>query len=311
MKTFVPEYYNNFKCIADKCRHSCCIGWEIDIDGKTFDKYMKVKGRFGERLQKCISKGKESCFILGEDERCPFLNHNNLCDIYIELGEENLCDICKDHPRFRNFFGSRLEMGLGLCCEAATELILSWEKRFDLSVADENSDIETEDDEEKVFFAIRGKAFEIIQNNTKTVEECAVELLETFNIDFSQKSINEWIDVFLSLEILDPGWSEILESARDSKKTKKGFFESEKGQNAQRQLLLYFLYRHMADGIYDGTLGARIAFSVLSLEMIKSLCVASEKTDFDTFKDIARRYSVEIEYNEENTGKLIDELMII
>ena len=32
MKLFAPEYYKQFKCIADKCTHSCCIGWEIDID---------------------------------------------------------------------------------------------------------------------------------------------------------------------------------------------------------------------------------------------------------------------------------------
>ena len=30
MTVTVPSYYKDFKCIADKCRHSCCIGWEID-----------------------------------------------------------------------------------------------------------------------------------------------------------------------------------------------------------------------------------------------------------------------------------------
>ena len=32
MKIIAPNYYPAFRCIADKCRHSCCIGWEIDID---------------------------------------------------------------------------------------------------------------------------------------------------------------------------------------------------------------------------------------------------------------------------------------
>ena len=27
-----PDFYGKFKCTAEKCRHSCCIGWEIDID---------------------------------------------------------------------------------------------------------------------------------------------------------------------------------------------------------------------------------------------------------------------------------------
>ncbi len=39
-------------------------------------------------------------FYMNEDGRCAFLNENNLCDIYIQLGEEALCDICTEHPRF-------------------------------------------------------------------------------------------------------------------------------------------------------------------------------------------------------------------
>ena len=39
IKLFAPEYYNEFKCIADRCTHSCCIGWEIDVDGDTVEKY--------------------------------------------------------------------------------------------------------------------------------------------------------------------------------------------------------------------------------------------------------------------------------
>ena len=36
MKTYAPKYYQQFHCIADKCKHSCCIGWEIDIDKDVF-----------------------------------------------------------------------------------------------------------------------------------------------------------------------------------------------------------------------------------------------------------------------------------
>ena len=42
MKLYAPSYYKSFKCIADKCRHSCCIGWEIDIDDDTFEYYKTV-----------------------------------------------------------------------------------------------------------------------------------------------------------------------------------------------------------------------------------------------------------------------------
>jgi lysine-N-methylase len=32
MKLIAPDTYPEFCCIADRCRHSCCIGWEIDVD---------------------------------------------------------------------------------------------------------------------------------------------------------------------------------------------------------------------------------------------------------------------------------------
>ena len=39
MKEVFPNYYKKFKCIKDKCKHNCCIGWEIDIDEDTMDLY--------------------------------------------------------------------------------------------------------------------------------------------------------------------------------------------------------------------------------------------------------------------------------
>ena len=49
MKILVPDYYPLFRCIAGKCRHNCCIGWEIDIDPDTHDFYKSVGGEFGGR----------------------------------------------------------------------------------------------------------------------------------------------------------------------------------------------------------------------------------------------------------------------
>ena len=51
MKEIFPSYYPEFRCIAGACRHSCCIGWEIDIDPLTADFYKSAKGTFGNRLQ--------------------------------------------------------------------------------------------------------------------------------------------------------------------------------------------------------------------------------------------------------------------
>lgn len=125
MNVYVPDYYDQFHCIADKCRHTCCAGWEIDVDEESLARYQQLKGPVGERVRKALSLEETPHFILTEDERCPLLNQNGLCDLYTELGPESLCQICADHPRFRNFFTDRIEIGLGLVCEEAARLILS------------------------------------------------------------------------------------------------------------------------------------------------------------------------------------------
>ena len=52
MFVMIPEYYNKFKCIASKCSDNCCIGWEIDIDSKTYEKYKNVTGSLAMSLLK-------------------------------------------------------------------------------------------------------------------------------------------------------------------------------------------------------------------------------------------------------------------
>lgn len=133
MKLIAPEYYTKFHCIADKCRHSCCVGWGIAIDPDKLVYYRSIEGEFGARLQKGIAEADDAAqFILDDEERCPFLNRTGLCDMITALGEDALCQICRDHPRFRNFYADRTEIGLGLCCEAAGELILSQQEKLTL-----------------------------------------------------------------------------------------------------------------------------------------------------------------------------------
>ena len=133
MQKIFPNYYKKFKCIADKCRHSCCIGWEIDVDEDTLDYYNTLDSELGDRIRKSI-EGDTPHFALGEGERCPFLNTRGLCDIISELGEGGLCDICRLHPRFCNFYDGFTEIGLGLCCEEAARIVLTETEKFSLDL---------------------------------------------------------------------------------------------------------------------------------------------------------------------------------
>lgn len=297
----VPDYYDEFSCIADKCKHSCCIGWEIDIDNSAYEKYKNLKTPLGERICKSIAEDNSSRhFILGENERCPFLDDVGLCDIIKELGEDALCNICADHPRFRNFFDDREEAGLGLCCEAAAELILTRKKKTEFI---HMGDIEDDADE---FFSLRGRIFEIVQDRNYTIDERIEHLFENFGVDIPDKTLDEWIDVYLDLERLDEEWTILLENAKGREFLPCGQALGADIAIALEQLLVYFIYRHMAEGVYDGYLYERVALSVLSLRIITAVWQSAGDLSLSSLTDVCRRYSGEIEYSDENIEKLLE-----
>lgn len=152
-----PDYFDRFRCTASACSDNCCIGWEIDIDEKTAERYKNVTGELGKKLWEMIlwpeeeemqaegvqgerfqdggvqageiSSDREPPHFILQGERCPFLNQDNLCEIIRKLGEDSLCDICREHPRYYEWFEGLTEKGVGLCCEAAAGLILESSKK--------------------------------------------------------------------------------------------------------------------------------------------------------------------------------------
>ena len=87
MDIFAPEYYKEFKCTADRCRHSCCIGWEIDIDDETAKKYDEITGDLGKKIRASIQNtANGKCIKMRKNGHCPFLCHG-LCEIISDIGE--------------------------------------------------------------------------------------------------------------------------------------------------------------------------------------------------------------------------------
>ena len=154
MNIYVPDYYPAFHCIASRCRHTCCAGWEIDIDAESLARYERLPGAFGERVRQGIGLDGAPHFILTKDERCPLLNRDNLCELILREGEDALCQICRDHPRFRNYYSTRIEMGLGLVCEEAARVILTWPRPLRL-IRLEGNEAETPTEDERYLLALR------------------------------------------------------------------------------------------------------------------------------------------------------------
>lgn len=118
----VPEYYNQFQCLASACPATCCAGWQIVIDEKTQEKYRNYKGSFGNRLKNSID-WKDGTFQQYHG-RCAFLNEENLCDIHIEAGHGALCRTCRRYPKHVEVYENEREVSLSLSCPAAARLIM-------------------------------------------------------------------------------------------------------------------------------------------------------------------------------------------
>lgn len=289
MQTIIPDYYSDFKCIADKCRHNCCIGWEIEIDNDTLEKYKSIDGDFGIRLKSNIEFNESPHFKLDREERCPFLNSSGLCDIIANFGEGMLCQICADHPRFRNFYDGFTEIGLGLCCEAAGEKILAKKEKTTLNLTPEALKIPLVNFREKLFSALQDR---------KTPLEVRIDNILGM-VDAKLPENIDWYAEFNKLEKLDDAWDEYLLRIKD------GIERCVKDHSLDvpyEQLLVYLIYRHFLDCQYDEMVSERVLFAVLIYKVIKTMNISNT---LEELIEIARLYSCEIEYSDENINKLL------
>ncbi len=301
MKIYAPDYYNEFFCIADKCKHSCCIGWEIDIDDYTMELYKEIEGELGKKLSDNIKTDEDNVhsFRLCEGERCPFLNEKGLCELILEKGEDILCDICNDHPRFRNFYTDRTEMGLGLCCEAVSELVCGREKKTEIILlSDDGYEEEPLSEDEEDILAIKGKAIASLQDRSKAYKE---RVRSVCNI--KQYSNKELYDILFPLERLDKGWDEILSSLLKSEADIPDAYDT-----VCEQLAVYFVFRHLNDECESA--GNSLAFALFSVQVIMKLATAyyGKAPDVMQISDIARMYSAEIEYSDCNIDMIINNM---
>lgn len=150
MQVTRPDYYKEFSCIAGVCPDTCCAGWQIVIDDKSLKKYKHVKGPFRNRLHNDID-WKEKVFRQ-YDKRCAFLNEDNLCDIYSEVGKRMLCDTCRKYPRHIEEFEGLREYSLSLSCPEAARILLGRREKVTFQTAEVPSLEETYDDFDYMFF---------------------------------------------------------------------------------------------------------------------------------------------------------------
>ena len=292
MKLFAPEYYKEFTCIADKCKHSCCIGWEIDVDGDTMEKYKSCREEYGKNILESIEDGETPCFRLGEAERCPHLNDRGLCRIILEVGEDYLCHICREHPRFYNDSPKGREVGLGMACEEACRIILFSDGYRDFKEIAEVCGQPQDWDFDTLVH--RERIYGILCDRSRSYTERLERIYEEYGVTPSAFSDEEWIETLESLEYLNSDHKELFESYSSVSDT------PQKIENQLERALAYFVYRHCTEAEDAYGFCAALGFCLFCERLIASLCRANE----GDITDFARIVSEELEYSVDNTEEI-------
>lgn len=136
-----PRYLARFACIGPRCEDSCCVGWQVSLDKKTYKAYRqstdpvlaplfaravvwsegaKSSSGSGSELdygRMALAPGTAACTMLGADK---------LCAIQARLGESYLSNTCSQYPRVSREIAGQFQQGLQLSCpEAARQALLA------------------------------------------------------------------------------------------------------------------------------------------------------------------------------------------
>lgn len=206
MKIIAPDYFLDFSCLAGKCQHSCCVGWDIGIDRDTAEKYKSMHGPLEKKMKTCIKYSDEKAFFILDDEgRCPFLNDDNLCEIVLNCGEECLPRICNVFPSFMRSFSDRYEVNMRLSCEEACRIILSRDALPEYVELRDDGQPDVCSKEDELFFAKRDSLIAGISELTDSCIHTRLNpgfLISILNPAFPPYSLyhKEWIDKLNLLE---------------------------------------------------------------------------------------------------------------
>lgn len=339
MKLTKPYFYDNFICIASRCTDNCCIGWEIDIDERSLERYKNAKGDFSKRLCAAIHKGDDGVhtFAFGEGERCALLREDGLCELILNMGEDSLCDICALHPRFFGWYNELKEAGLGLCCEEVCRLLFSDSAplRFISEEIDEEAEETCSEPLLQLLLAAREELFGLLQNRDFSLRDrlysAAVytgRLQEALDnggalpkaeivtaADHSGNSVKTLLSLYFDMESISGEWdarlAALTERSDEIMNALPSFCEQFSSDMWRYEhIAVYFCYRYFLNGVFEGEVVSRIGLmnaAVLSVLMMDCLTWLEKGTltEWDRVLNM-KLYSKQVEYSEDNLALMYD-----
>ncbi|MBE6564527.1 MAG: hypothetical protein E7655_04575 [Ruminococcaceae bacterium] len=297
MTLYAPLYYQRFACIADRCQHSCCIGWEIDVDQATLAVYESCTDGYGQTVRDSIELGETPHFRLGEGEKCPHLRHDGLCRILLEMGEEALCEICREHPRFYHRTVRGLEVGVGMACEEACRLILSSDDYGEFAPLGESA----EGGEEPLVdtLPLRERLYAILFDPSVAYDEKLERLADIGGGSPCMSSDEAWRALLHSLEYLNEEHRTLFACYTSFPKRERLW------EKPLERALAYWIFRHLTPSCDEAELCSAIGFCLFCERLLASMIAEQRATALEEGIELARILSEEIEYSPENTESLL------
>ena len=132
-KDLRPAYYDDFRCLAEGCKISCCKGWNITFGKKDYLSLKRQKGspdldaRMAGGVRR-IRKDAQDDLLYGEFNMsggvCPLLREDGLCQLQMEKDHEALPFVCRTYPRTeKHMLSGYLERSMSPSCEGVLALL--------------------------------------------------------------------------------------------------------------------------------------------------------------------------------------------
>ena len=328
MKIMEPAIYKEFLCIGGAFPDTCCAAWEVVVDEASAARYAAVKSPIGDRLRAAMTEDEGDTVFRVVNGRCPFLNKENLCDIYIELGEEALCRTCTLYPRFFHSYGGITERGLSLSCPEAARLQLNADKPLEFITREEPGWPEPNELNPTLYMALRRsreQLFALLREETP-LENRVKRLWAAVNAMQRKISGHRYANIENACKIALEGNGEEVPSAAACLPVWQGLeflgtalperlaavsametflHLSKPAEVLCGQVLTYLVYRYFLEAAYDRQLLPKMRLAVRLLLLCAALC--GEEEDISTLRRSISLCCKEVEHNEENLRRMMAE----
>lgn len=311
MEIIKPKYFDSFKCIADRCPDTCCVGWEVEIDDEYAEQCKKEIGDLKSLFDKHLVKDADGYIFSLDNDRCPMLDERGLCRIQLEKGENEVCETCRLFPRYYDDYDCGVrETGLGLGCPEAARILLLPETEVQLNKTANTSDrfYNLLSKKREEFFNILNDENLDIKMKLSAVLFSAAELQEQIdNADYISEDrtapFSKCIKVLEKMEYISEERREFLISLTDEKAKYNNF---EKYSQDFIRLFKYYLMRYMMTACFDLDVLTKVKYGAFACVVIKRVYNSFPSLSFDNRVKIFYSFSKEVEYSPINIDILDD-----